>query len=151
MREWVDESSGVHVHLPAGNHGPPTALFHRTLARLKHRLKHLDQVPEPSAEYYKWSHRFVIIGSDGIKDERLREEALKPCLHELIGETATWRMKLDDGKAALDAVWGKGMPQVIMELKNLDGVGGNATLQGVFGFAKLLTQDKVCSSMYYSH
>ncbi|EJD00500.1 uncharacterized protein FOMMEDRAFT_159219 [Fomitiporia mediterranea MF3/22] len=46
IKQSTDENRGVHAHRPASNYGPPTALFNHALARLKHRLQHLDEQAE---------------------------------------------------------------------------------------------------------
>lgn len=142
VKVWANEASGVHPHRPTGNYGPPTSLFHPALARLKHRLTHLDQVEEPSAEYYEYAHMFIASGGDGYTAESVREAGLKNLIKKLIGGDPQWQYSLEGGTAKPDAVWGD-IIRAILELKNLDGVGGNAILQSTLVYAKVLAQPKV--------
>ena len=65
INSWANEKSGIHIHRPTGNYGPPTTLLQLVFARLSHRLKNLSEIDEPSSDYLKWSHKFTIVCSDG--------------------------------------------------------------------------------------
>ncbi|KAL5532635.1 hypothetical protein ACEPAF_4409 [Sanghuangporus sanghuang] len=137
IKGWANDNTGVHTHRPVANYGPPTALFHPALARLRHRLRHLDQIEEPSAEYFVWAHKFIQVCNDGFKKEKLMEGELKQIINALIGEDASWQQYLQDKTAKPDAVWGQ-IIRAILELKNVDGVGGNPILQATLDYAHIL-------------
>ncbi|KAL5532742.1 hypothetical protein ACEPAF_4516 [Sanghuangporus sanghuang] len=137
IKGWANDNAGVHTHRPVGNYGPPTALFHPALARLRHRLRHLDQIEEPSAEHFVWAHKFIQVCNDGFKKENLMEGELKQIINALIGEDASWQQYLQDRTAKPDAVWGQ-IIRAILELKNVDGVGGNPILQATLDYAHIL-------------
>ncbi|KAL5524756.1 hypothetical protein ACEPAF_9902 [Sanghuangporus sanghuang] len=139
IKGWANDNTGVHTHRPVGNYGPPTALFHPALARLRHRLRHLDQIEEPSAQHFVWAHKFIQVCNDGFKKEKLMEGELKQIINALIGEDASWQVYLQDKMAKPDAVWGQ-IIRAILELKNVDGVGGNPILQATLDYAKILFQ-----------
>ncbi|KAL5520604.1 hypothetical protein ACEPAF_2605 [Sanghuangporus sanghuang] len=140
IRGWANDNTGVHTHRPVGNYGPPTALFHPVLARLRHRLRHLDQIDEPSADHFEWAHKFLQVCNNGFKRENIMEGELKQIINAVIGEDATWQEYLRDKRAKPDAVWGKIIIRAILELKNVDGVGGNPILQATLDYAKILFQ-----------
>ena len=143
IKAWVNDKSIVHPHQPAGNYGPHTALFHPALARLQHRLTYPDQVEEPSAEHFKWAHDFLWACGDVYEKEDLREAALREIVNVLIGEGAVWQGRFSTRTAQPDATWGEPI-HMILELKNCDGVGGNATLQALLDYAKYLEILDVC-------
>ncbi|KAL5522337.1 hypothetical protein ACEPAF_2194 [Sanghuangporus sanghuang] len=67
------------------------------------------------------------------------EGELKQIINALIGEDATWQEYLRDKRAKPDAVWGQ-IIRAILELKNVDGLGGNPILQATLDYAKILFQ-----------
>ncbi|KAL5485676.1 hypothetical protein ACEPAI_6717 [Sanghuangporus weigelae] len=140
IRGWANDSTGVHIHQPVGNYGPPTALFHPALARLRHRLRHLDQIDEPSAAHFEWAHKFIQVCNNGFRKENLMEGELSQIIDALIGEDATWQEYLQDKRSRPDAVWGQIIIRAILELKDVDGVGGNPILQATLDYAKILFQ-----------
>lgn len=151
IKEWANKNSGVHPHRPAGNYGPFTALFHPALGMLKHHLMHLDQIEDPSAAHYKLAYKFITICNDGFKKEDRRQARLRGIIEGLIGEDAEWQKNFEGGTAVPDAVWGwRQVIWAIMELKNVDGMGGNATLQAVLDYSKLISQSQVRSSMTFA-
>ncbi|KAL5485856.1 hypothetical protein ACEPAI_6898 [Sanghuangporus weigelae] len=139
IRGWTNDNTGVHTHRPVGNYGPPTALFHPALARLRHRLRHLDQIDEPSADHFEWAHKFIQVCNNGFRKEKILEGELKQIINALIGEDATWQELLQDNRAKPDAVWGQ-IIRAILELKNVDGLGGNPILQATLDYTKILFQ-----------
>ena len=143
IKTWINERSVVHPHQPAENYGPHTALFHPALARLKHRLKSLDEDFELSARHLEWAHKYLIACANGHKTEKDQESELKGIIGALIGEDAVWQGRLKTGTAIPDAAWGKPI-RMIMELKNYDGVNGSATLQALLDYAKHLEILEVC-------
>ncbi|KAL5525925.1 hypothetical protein ACEPAG_7263 [Sanghuangporus baumii] len=120
IRGWANDNSGVHTHRPVGNYGPPTALCHPALARLRHRLRHLDQIDEPSADHFEWAHKFIQVCNNGFRKEKLMEGKLNQIIDALIGEDATWQEYLQDKRTRPDAVWGQ-IIRAILELKDVNG------------------------------
>ena len=149
INSWSNENTGVHIHRPTGNYGPPTTLFQPAFARLSHRLKNLNEIDELSSDYLEWSHKFIVVCGDGFKKESLQEGELKQIINMLIGEDGIWQVSLEGGIATPDAVWVDVVMGVILratlELKNIDGVGGNASLQANLLFTKTVTQREVRS------
>ena len=148
IKDWINENGVVHPHRPAGNYGPPTALFNPALAKLRHNLKHLDQVEEPTAGDLEWTHKLLVVCSNGFRRENTREGELKAIIDVLMDKPAKWQVSLEGRVAIPDAVWSNGFGDIdlirmILELKNTDGVYGNATLQALLDYAKTLSQPKV--------
>ncbi|KAL5526113.1 hypothetical protein ACEPAG_7451 [Sanghuangporus baumii] len=106
---------------------------------LRHRLRHLDQIDEPSADHFEWAHKFIQVCNNGLRKEDLMEGELSQIVDALIGEDATWQEYLQDSRTTPDAVWGQ-IIRAILELKDVDGVGGNPTLQATLDYAKILFQ-----------
>ncbi|EJD00504.1 uncharacterized protein FOMMEDRAFT_159228 [Fomitiporia mediterranea MF3/22] len=122
IKQCTDEKRGVHIHRPAFNYGPPTALFNHSLARLKHRLQHLDKQAELEPEDY-------------------RELALRYRFGTLVGTNISSRYKTESGTAQPNAAWDDAV-RIVMEVKNEDGLRGNATLQAIISYSKILSQNK---------
>ena len=148
INSWANENTGVHIHRPTGNYGPPTTLFQPAFARLSHRLKNLNEIDELSSDYLEWSHKFIVVCGDGFKKESLQDGELKQIINALIGDDGRWQVSLEGGIATPDAVWvdvAGIILQAILVLKNIDGVGGNASLEANLLFTKILTLPEVRS------
>ena len=86
---------------------------------------------------------FLFTCSDVYEEEEQREAELRGIVNTLIGEDTLRQGIFSTGMAPPGATWRKPI-QMIMELKNCDGVGGNATLQALLGYAKYLKILDVC-------
>ena len=95
VKDCTDGSRGIHSHRPSLNYGPPTALFHPALARLKHRLERLDQLElEPEDYMLDTCHLLISEGCKFHPDESHREAAMRNLIDKLIGEKADGKKKL---------------------------------------------------------
>ncbi|EJC97297.1 uncharacterized protein FOMMEDRAFT_164065, partial [Fomitiporia mediterranea MF3/22] len=108
IKQSTDENRGVHAHRPASNYGPPTALFNHALARLKHRLQHLDEQAElePPPNMLFTCHQFILTSCDVHNSENDRELALTGFLNVLVGADMSPKLKTESGTAQPDAIWG---------------------------------------------
>lgn len=148
IKECIKEEHGVRAHRPAENYGPPTALFNHALAKLKHRLEHLDQLQElePSFDQLSSCHRFIVASCKVRDSEKDREATVREFIEGFIGDKGSWQGRTELGTAKPDATWGDPV-RLILELKNEDGLGGNATFQAVIVYGKIVSQAKVRSVM----
>ncbi|RPD68891.1 hypothetical protein L226DRAFT_548375 [Lentinus tigrinus ALCF2SS1-7] len=145
----VESSAGVrsvfkanghlfHAGRPAGNYGPPVAIFDPALGLLAYRLSHLDDddLPEirPDHEECKWAHN--------AEDQRI---AIKEFLESLDTDIKYRHSKSPDFyvSGCLGAAYGAmtGFPYGVMELKKEAGLGGDASLQAQLSYAKIVSED----------
>ena len=128
------------------NYGPPTSLFHPALARLKHSLEHLEELTPDSAILGQCSN-FITGVCEVYPDESGREESLRAGLRDLIGhpELCKEQYAAPSAKITPGAVWIiHGMILLIFELKNEDGLMGNASLQSALDIPHITAQKEVC-------
>ncbi|TFY76761.1 hypothetical protein EWM64_g7249 [Hericium alpestre] len=150
IKKFMNEDNLIHCHRPAENYGPPIALFNHALARLKHSLDHLDQLEDPSYLTLEQCHELIVEASVLYDSEDSRKKALRPILNRLLGDGGRWEATLEGRARIPDAIWGD-IAQLIFEMKNEDGLGGNATLQGTIVFTKVLAQEKYAKYVERSH
>ena len=127
------------------NYGPPTSLFHPALARLKHSLEHLEELTPDSAILEKCSN-FIAKVCEVYPDESGREKSLRAGLRDLIGhlELCKEQYAAPSAKITPGAVWIIcGMILLIFELKNEDGLMGNASLQSALDIPHITAQKEV--------
>ncbi|KZT07892.1 uncharacterized protein LAESUDRAFT_650178 [Laetiporus sulphureus 93-53] len=140
--------NAVHAGRPALNYGPPTSIFSPQLARLSDRLQNLHSV-EPSALYLKHSHEYIVHATDFYGKEMDRETNLKTTIDDILGAEGQWQHQFANKKAKPDATWG--MPiYIVYEGKNENGQ-GDASLQGILVYRKMLTLPDYRAVMQYSN
>ena len=89
---------------PSGNYGPPTALFHPTLAKLKKYLGQPDQI-EVSHNYINHSRDYIELSADTYRNETSREENLRKVVKYLVGSTGKWQEETELGTAEPDVTF----------------------------------------------
>lgn len=145
IKKAINGNHGIHSHRPAYNHGPPTALFHPDLAKLRFRLENLDSLEElePNSTSLASCHNFIVNSCKFFEGEKVREEVLKDIICKFIVGKCSWQTFTDDKKAKPDVTWGDTLTYAIGELKNEYGLGGSTILQGSVVYAKILAQKEV--------
>ena len=133
---------------PSDRFGPPTALFSKPLASLKHELDNLwSFTPDP--ETLGFALKLVEISTHFFDDEKNRESALRPILEALLPGSVKWQESTVDKKAKPDGAWFKGIfTYLIAEIKNEAGLRGDPSLQGIVTYGKIIGQDTVRSSSF---
>ena len=126
-----DVAGGVYDGRPAGFYGPPNALFDRRLAYLADKLDNLDDVIpqemflELAAEYFKSAIQFYPQEGD-------RQKILMEILTRIF-PNGHWQTLINSGKP--EAFW---VLALIFEMKNERGVKGDARVQAMLDYLKLL-------------
>ena len=72
---------------------------------------------------------------------------MRNLIDKLISEKGRWQEKTDGDTAKPDAVWGDTL-RLIFELKNEDGLYGNASTQATIVYGKIIAQSKVRHAVY---
>jgi len=119
-------------------------IFNPALAILQQRLDHLEQVPvsrlevERAAKYLQCAVTFY-------KDETHRQDAIKKLVDEAIGEEGKWTLPLGwaDGIKPDGSWWYDEFLTLVLELKNTLGLSGDALLQAVVDYSKIVSREKV--------
>ncbi|RPD60378.1 hypothetical protein L226DRAFT_525636 [Lentinus tigrinus ALCF2SS1-7] len=143
---WPSGESGhfFHAARPAGNHGPPVALFDSTLGLLAFRLSHLDEnLPElrPDHDECKLAHEFVHQLLDTYDSEDLRLRAIEPFV-KMLGPDVGYKKTING--IYLDVVYGAAtdLPYGMVELKNEFGLRVDGSIQARLSYTKIVLQDK---------
>ena len=111
---------------------------------LQHRLDHLEQVlvsrrdVERAAEYVQCAVVFY-------DNEDLRRKAIKDVVSGAIGEVGEWECSLDwaDKIKPVGSWWYETFLILVLELKNTLGLSGDALLQAVIDYSKIVSREKV--------
>ena len=135
------EMPSIHLGRPGG---VPVAIFNPALASLQRSLDNLEQVQvsrsevERAAKYLRCSVAFY-------EDEAHRQNAIKELVDESIGETGEWGYNLSwaDNIKLDGSWWYDSFLLLVLELKNTLGLSGDALLQAVFDYSKIISRDKV--------
>ena len=135
------EMPSIHLGRPGGI---PVAIFNPALASLQRSLDNLEEVQvsrsevERAANYLRCAVAFY-------EDEAHRQNAIKVLVDELIGEKGEWGYNLSwaDNIKPVGSWWYDGFLFLVLELKNTLGLSGDALLQAVFDFSKIVSRDKV--------
>ena len=136
----------VHGGRPAGNCGPPPALFNAALAKFDYHLRHLDEdVDELDVDAYflRDAHLFIEKSLAIYDSEDARCTELASLIDKLTGPGAV-RHDAISKEDALDVLWDTTCPTMIEMIKNEFGIGGDAFLQAALSYCKILRSDTVC-------
>jgi len=135
------EMPSIHLGRPGG---APVAIFNPALATLQRSLDNLEEVQvshseiERAAKYLRYAVAFY-------EDEAHRQRAIKELINEAIGEKVEWGYALswaDNIKPS--GSWRYDSFLILfLELKNTLGLSGDALLQAVIDYSKIVSRDKV--------
>jgi hypothetical protein len=143
IRETMLGSSGPRYGRPSDRFGPPTALYSKPLARLKHNLEHLESF-KPEPEMLDHALDLIDVASNFFTDEKERELLLQHILGKLLVGKSPWQESIANNTPKPDAVWLEGpFAYMIAELKSESGLGGDPSLRGLVVYGKVIAQDKV--------
>ena len=124
--------------------GAPAAIFNPVLAILQRRLEDLEKV-DVSVTQVRLAIQYLQARLPYYTGELDRETAINGLVDAAIGMKGVWGLKISwAGNIAPNAIWWSDeFPILILELKNSMGLGGDAFLQAVIVYSKLVTQEKV--------
>lgn len=131
----------IHLGRPGG---VPAVIFNPALAILQQRLDHLEQVPvfrsdiERAAKYLRCAVTFY-------GDEARRQDAIQELVDEAIGKKGEWGLTLGwaDNIKPDGSWWYDVFLILVLELKNTLGLSGDALLQAVVDYSKIVSRGKV--------
>ena len=146
------EHALIHIGQPGG---APAVIFNPILAALQQKLDHLEQI-QVSVSDINHAAQYIrsVVKFHGSEEEF--QNNIKESVTNAIGSTGIWERcitlkpgsKAKGTKFILNASWFHDMlPILILELKNLSGVGGDALFQAVLGYSKIVLRDEVHRSM----
>ncbi|KAJ3510653.1 hypothetical protein NLJ89_g4547 [Agrocybe chaxingu] len=130
----------IHMGWPGG---VPATIFNPALAALQQRLDRLEQVQvrpreiERAAWYISWTVKFH-------EDEAILQIWIKDLLNIAIGQNGEWGRTLNwaDDIQPTSAWWYKEFLTLVLELKNTSGLFGDALLQAVMNYSKVVSRKK---------
>jgi hypothetical protein len=131
------DNPDIHVGRPGG---APAVIFNPVLATLQRHLDHLEEVTvsrtevERAAKYIRCAVKFY-------KDEATRQDAIREAVDVAIGENGNWK---PTGNVKPDGSWlHDSFMMMILELKNTPGLSGDAFVQAVVDYSKIISRDEV--------
>ena len=131
----------IHLGRPGG---VPVAIFNPALASLQRCLENLEEVQvsrlevERAAQYLHCAVAFY-------QDEANHQTAIKRLVDESIGEKGECGYYLNwaDNIKPNGSWWYDDFLLLVLELKNTLGLSGDALLQAIFDYSKIVSRDKV--------
>ena len=133
------EDPSIHVGRPGG---PPAAVFNTALATLQRRLDDLEKV-DVHPEEVKLAANYLGLAVNYYSTEDDREEAIKTSFIGSMGGEGVWKIWYAGETKPDCSWWSDDFPIMVMELKNSCGVSGDAFIQCVVVYSKIIAQDKV--------
>ena len=133
------EDPSIHVGRPGG---PPAAVFNTALATLQRRLDDLQKV-DVHPEEVKLAANYLGLAVNYYSTEDDREEAIKTSFIGSMGGEGVWKIWYAGETKPDCSWWSDDFPIMVMELKNSCGVSGDAFIQCVVVYSKIIAQDKV--------
>lgn len=131
---------GCFIHL---NQVSP-AIFCPPLANLQRQLENLDMVPI-SPNDVEHCREYVSLAIRHYDNEKARQEAIEKIVNQVFGSGGEWVTNVPEANVKPDAIWWKdGFVIFVAELKNVIGLCGDALLQAVVDYAKIMSRPKVC-------
>ena len=140
MRETLSGPHGPRYGRSSDRFGPPTALFSKPLALLKHELDHLESLT-PNTSTLSMAFQLIATSTDFYDDEKLRETALRSILQMLLPDGIRNRTAEPDG-AWLEGIF----TYLILVLKNEQGLNDDPFLRGLTTYGKIVSRESVCVS-----
>lgn len=122
----------------------PVAMFSLPLARFQQRLNSLDKI-EVSHIDMENAVRFLGTAIDFFENEKQCLAAISGQIDFLVGQRGKWEQVLEwaNGIKPNGGWWHKDFLTVLLELKNVVGLGGDAALQATVGYSKIISQERV--------
>jgi hypothetical protein len=136
----LGDKSPIHLN------GPPAAIFNPALAGLQRNLENLEEV-KVSRNDVDCAAKYLRCAVDFYKDEAQRQKAIMDLINEAIGQNGEWGYALDwaDGIKPDGCWWHDLFLVQILELKNTLGLSGDALLQAIADYSKIVAREKVRS------
>ncbi|KIK52913.1 hypothetical protein GYMLUDRAFT_77698 [Collybiopsis luxurians FD-317 M1] len=132
-------AGGVYDGRPAGFHGLPNALFDSRLAKLEEAMSNLDTI-EVDKVYIEFALKLISASIAFYRQDNHRERRLCEIIFDNLFPNGEWLKEIKHGKP--EAFW---LLSLIFELKNERGVGGDARMQCILDYLKLLNDpNQVC-------
>jgi hypothetical protein len=141
---------------PIERRGPPVVIYNEPLARLKDELRHLANVPEPSADYVTLTADLFHAAATIYDSEKERGNEIYGYLDRLLGTSLDRSVGAHDERSnrkttEADAVVRKPIENfgnksavvAYVELKNELGVRGDGGLQAALSLRKYVVQEHV--------
>ena len=148
IKSAVEDPSGPRFGRPSDRFGPPTVLFSRELALLKHDLDHLGAFM-PDYICVGHAHSLIENATNFFNNEGERETVLLPILRRLLVGNSDWRVRILDGS---DGGWlEEFFAYPIIDMKDEQGLGGDPFLRGLVVYGKALAHEKVRYFSYLLH
>jgi hypothetical protein len=124
----------------------PAVIFNPALAALQQLLENLDEI-EVSRQDVVRAVNYLLAANAYYVDEDARELAIKKIIDQTMGGTVEWQAVVNlDGEVIIKpdrCDWYRDFLIAIHELKNTIGINGDAHLQAVIGYSKIVTRNKV--------
>jgi len=124
-------------------------MFSPQLAKLQQHLDNLEAVNFTRADIH-YATQLLGNAVEWYKTEEDHQRNTKSGIDSLIGEPGKWEENHDwpslewaDRTRPAAAWWHNDFAVVILELKNTSGIGGDAILQAVVDYCKIITSEKV--------
>jgi hypothetical protein len=136
------DKSPIHLN------GAPVAMFNPALATLQRNLENLEKI-KVSRSDIDCAAKYLRSAVDFYKEEAQRQKAIMKLIDEAIGRKGEWGFALDwaDGIKP-DVVWWHHLFLVqVLELKNTLGLSGDALLQAIIDYSKIVAREKGRSSI----
>jgi hypothetical protein len=124
--------------------GAPAALFNPALAILQRNLENLEQVGISTSDVGHAS-QYVRYATKFYKDEAQRQNAIMELIEEAIGKKGEWGSTLVwADRIRPDGCWWYGLFLAqVLELKNMPGLSGDALLQAIIDYSKIIGRERV--------
>ena len=119
-------------------------IFNPALAILQRRLHHLEQV-NVSPSTVQCASNYLRCAVTFYENEAHRQKAIKELVDVAIGEKAKWTSTLGwaDSIKPEGSWWYNEFLILVLELKDTLGLSGDAVLQAVMDYSKIVTREKV--------
>ncbi|KAF8623060.1 hypothetical protein AX15_006528 [Amanita polypyramis BW_CC] len=148
----IVRSSHKLADLLGGNHPPiylgrpggaPAVIFNPALAILKQRLDHLEELSVSRSEVER-AAKYLRCAVTFYEDEARRQDAIQGLLDEAIGQKGEWGLALGwaDNIKPDGSWWYDEFLILVLELKNTLGLSGDALLQAVVDYSKIVSRQK---------
>ena len=123
--------------------GAPTAVFNPTLASLQQRLDNLEQGEVSCTEVHRAAQ--YIVSATKFFEERNRQNDIKELISKAIGGKPLWKQLLRwaGGIKPDGSWWYNKFPILVLEIKNMWGLHGDAILQAALVYSKILSPTEV--------
>ena len=124
--------------------GAPAALFNPALAILQKNLENLEQVGISPSDV-DHANQYIRYATKFYKDEAQCQKAIMELIEEAIGEKGEWGSTLVwADRIRPDGCWWYGLFLAqVLELKNMLGLSGDALLQAIIDYSKIIGRERV--------